>query len=79
MAALTQQRKEAMAETLRVISTWVAGPRRVKVLELREELLGTDPDQVETKVQQVLAAEDAPTERPSEAAALEEDRSTDES
>jgi hypothetical protein len=50
MATLTQDRKAEIAEDLRRASSWVQGERRVKLLELAEEIEGTEPDKVDENV-----------------------------
>lgn len=40
MATLSQDRKKAIAKELTVASTWVQGPRRLKLLALADEIVG---------------------------------------
>ena len=61
MATLSQARKAEIAEELKVIATWVAGPRKAKVLALAAEITGEDepPATVETKVEEKAKADKA--------------------
>jgi hypothetical protein len=42
MATLSQARKEEIAKELKIVATWVAGPRQTKVLALAAEIIGED-------------------------------------
>lgn len=61
MGALTKARKDEIAADLRVASTWVGGPRQVKLLALAEELAGADQDEAVTKAEKAAAKLSAPT------------------
>lgn len=40
MATLSQSRKQEIADELKIVATWVAGPRQAKVLALAAEIAG---------------------------------------
>ena len=48
---------KALADRARTASTWVAGPRRVELLKLAEEIAGASPATAEKRAQEALAAE----------------------
>lgn len=51
MAAISQARKQEIAQELRVAATWVGGPRQTKLLALAAEIAGEsfeDPSSPDT-------------------------------
>lgn len=66
MASLTAKDKGEIAEELRVIATWVGGPRTKKVLALAARIEGLDAEQANEQAAEELAALNADTKLPEE-------------
>ena len=67
MAALTQKRKAELAQDIRVLASWLGGPREVKALAIAAELEGADPEEAAEQATKEVAKASAPTKLKAEA------------